>query len=118
MALGWQHRAVEENARQIGQLGRECYKRLKDFTAHLENAGKYLGQAVGAYNQAVGSFERRVLVSARRFDELDTSVFTGDATAPEGDTKGANTGSNKIAISEIDSLIRMPKVDSKDAEKG
>lgn len=111
---------MEENAKQIGQLGRECYKRLRDFTAHLENAGRYLGQAVGAYNQAVGSFERRVLVSARRFDELDTSVFGVHTAAPAGGEKksAAAAGSNKVTISEIDSLVRMPKVESKDEEKG
>ena len=35
--------------------------------------GRHLGQVVDSYNQTVGTLERRVLVSARKFKVLDTS---------------------------------------------
>ena len=65
---------MAENARQIWQLGRDFYKRLNDFAGHLGKVGKHLSQSVGAYNDSVGTFERRVLVSARKFKDLDPGL--------------------------------------------
>ena len=69
VAVGWREEQVAENARAIEKLGRELYDRLATMTGHFETVGKRLDGAVQAYNQAVGSLERRVLVSARRFVE-------------------------------------------------
>jgi DNA recombination protein RmuC len=70
VAYGWRQNALAENAQHIQQLGEELYKRLATFTSHLARVGKSLGQGVDAYNSAVGSLERQVLPSARRFTEL------------------------------------------------
>jgi DNA recombination protein RmuC len=67
ISVGWREAEVAENARAIEKLGRELYERLATMTGHFETVGKRLDGAVQAYNQAVGSLERRVLVSARRF---------------------------------------------------
>jgi DNA recombination protein RmuC len=68
VSYGWRQEALAENAREISQLGQTLYDRLADLTQHLNKVGRHLGQTVGAYNQAVGSFEQRVMVSARRFE--------------------------------------------------
>lgn len=72
VAFGWRQESLAENAREIGELGQELYKRLADMAQHLTRLGRHLGTAVESYNQTVGTFERRVLVSARRFQELKT----------------------------------------------
>ena len=41
--------------------------------SHMTRMGRHLGQVVDSYNQTVGTLERRVLVSARKFKALDTS---------------------------------------------
>jgi DNA recombination protein RmuC len=64
---------VAENAREISELGRELHKRLSDMGEHLARVGKSLGGAVDAWNAAVGSLETRVLVSARKFRELEAA---------------------------------------------
>jgi DNA recombination protein RmuC len=46
------------------------YERLGTFTGHLADIGKTLGDSVRAYNRSVGSLERMVLPSARRFTDL------------------------------------------------
>ncbi len=78
VSYGWQQEAVAENARQIWQLGRDFYKRLTDFSVHLGRVGKHLSQSVGAYNDSIGTFEKRVLVSARKFKELDPGLESHD----------------------------------------
>ena len=70
VAYGWRQEQVEENAREISELGKALYERLRTFAGHLATMGKNLGQSVDAYNKAVGSLELRVLPAARRFKEM------------------------------------------------
>jgi DNA recombination protein RmuC len=63
----------------VFDVGRKLYERISGFGQHLDRLGKVLGSAVTAYNQAVGSLETRVLVSARQLQELDI-VDTGQDT--------------------------------------
>ena len=69
VASSWREEQVAQSARAISELGRELYERLGTMTEHLVTLGRRLDGSVQAYNQTVGSFERRVLVSARRFPE-------------------------------------------------
>ncbi len=70
VAYGWRQAQVEENAKQISELGKVLHDRLRTFAGHLLAMGKNLGQSVDAYNRAVGSLELRVLPAARRFREM------------------------------------------------
>jgi DNA recombination protein RmuC len=70
VAYGWTQQALTENAERISVLGRELYERLGTVAEHWGRVGRYLGEAVGAYNKSVASLETRVLVSARKFREL------------------------------------------------
>ena len=72
IALGWRQEALAENAREIESLGRELYTRLSVFAAKLETLGKRVGALVRGYNDAIASFESRVLPSARRMAKLGT----------------------------------------------
>lgn len=68
VAYGWQQETVAESARAVSDLGRELYERLGTLGRHVAKLGRSLDGAVGAYNEAVGSLESRVLVSARKFE--------------------------------------------------
>jgi DNA recombination protein RmuC len=70
VAHGWQHETLAVQARRIHELGRELHERLRRMTGHVDALGRSLNATVGHYNQAVGSLESRVLVSARKFSEL------------------------------------------------
>ena len=80
VAHAWTQESLAEKAQEIHRLGRELHERLGTLGGHLDKVGRSLGAAVTSYNQAVGSLETRVLVSARRFSELE--VTDADLAAP------------------------------------
>lgn len=81
VAYAWTQQALADKAREIHELGRELHDRLGTMGGHLDRLGRSLTAAVGSYNKAVASLETRVLVSARKFNELE--VGDADLSAPE-----------------------------------
>jgi DNA recombination protein RmuC len=69
VASGWRERQVAEEAEAVAALGRELHERVSVFAEHFGTVGVALGRAVGSYNQALSSMERRLLVTARRFED-------------------------------------------------
>jgi DNA recombination protein RmuC len=81
-AYGWRQERIAANAERISELGKELYNRLATLASHFAELGKNLGKATEAYNSAVGSLERRVLIQARRFKELGAATGE-DLVEPE-----------------------------------
>jgi DNA recombination protein RmuC len=70
VAFGWKQENLSRHAEEVSELGHELYKRIVDMAGHWSKMGRSLSTTVEAYNQAVGSLETRVLVSARKFKDL------------------------------------------------
>jgi DNA recombination protein RmuC len=83
VAYGWREESVAENAREISLLGRTLHERLGKLADHFSKLGRSLGNAVESYNSAIGSFETRVLTTARKFEDLKATAETA-AIAPLG----------------------------------
>ncbi len=73
VSYGWQQQRLAENALRISELGRRLYESLSTMGDHVQSLGTHLRRTVNAYNETVGSLERNVLVSGRRFRDLGIS---------------------------------------------
>ena len=74
IAYGWQQDAVAREAREISALGKELYERIGVVMGYFSSVGRSLGQVVTHYNKAVNSAESRLLVTARKFEALESST--------------------------------------------
>ena len=73
-ATAWARTAVNDDARELLELGRTLYERLGTVAGHLDALGRALRRSVTAYNKAVGSMENRLLVTARSLETLGEQV--------------------------------------------
>ncbi|MCB1118707.1 MAG: DNA recombination protein RmuC [Chlamydiia bacterium] len=70
VAFGWRQEQMTEHARHISDLGKDLYKRLTRMTEHFAHLKRGLDSTIEAYNKTVGSFENRVLITARKFHNM------------------------------------------------
>ena len=70
VSYGWKQQALADNAIEIRELGETLYKRLSVFTSHLTKLGSSLNSSVDNFNKTVGSLERQVMPSGKRFLEM------------------------------------------------
>jgi DNA recombination protein RmuC len=101
---GWRQETMALNARNISELGQALYERLSSLGDHFKRLGKGLGQAVESYNNAIGSLERTVLVSARRFRAL-------------GSASGSRQIEELIPIDHVPRALQAPEFNVGEGEK-
>ena len=70
ISKGWQAHSLAEHAEMVAKLGVEVYERVGVVIEEMNKMGKNLGTANTAYNDMVASFERRLLVTLRKFKDL------------------------------------------------
>jgi DNA recombination protein RmuC len=74
VAYGWRQEALAKNAEIIREVGQELYTRLAIFSEHMAKLGRSLDSSIDTFNKAAGSFDSRILPSARKFIELGISA--------------------------------------------
>jgi len=87
---GWRQEVIARSAREIADCGRELHNRLGRFVEPLSKLGRQLDSAVGAYNDAVGSFDLRVMPQVRRIEQAGAGSGR-EVDAPEAIEISART---------------------------
>jgi DNA recombination protein RmuC len=78
---GWRQELIAESAREIAESARELHSRLGRFVEPLGKLGRQLDTAINAYNEAIGSFEHRVIPQVRRIEQAG-AASERDVLAP------------------------------------
>lgn len=89
VAQGWREQKIAENAQRISEVGTELHERLRTAVEHIESLGGALEKAIAAYNKFIGTFETRVLVSARKLEDLHTQ--SAKPLPPQGELEEITT---------------------------
>jgi DNA recombination protein RmuC len=70
VAMSWQQHNITENALQIMDAAIELHGRLSVFAEHFDKVGSGLKSALKGFNDAIGSWESRVLPAGRKLEQL------------------------------------------------
>lgn len=123
VSYGWRQERIAENAEAISRNGRELYDRIGTLADHIRKLGGALDRSVETYNQMIGSFETRVLVSARRFKDLGPATG-GDLEQIESidcmtrQIQAAEFGEEEDMPTRTQEEITFPVVDTPEEELG
>jgi DNA recombination protein RmuC len=70
VSVSWQQHAQTENAREIAVTAQDLFSRVVKFFEHFDKIRTGLERASGAYNDALGSYERMVRPSGEKLMKL------------------------------------------------
>jgi len=70
VAMSWQQHSITENALKILDTANDFYDRVNTFSGHIDKMGSGLKSALKGYNEAVGSWEGRIIPAGRKLEEL------------------------------------------------
>lgn len=106
VAHGWSQASLAESAKEVVELGRNLHTRIATMGGHFAAASRGLNQAVVNYNKALASLESRVLVTARKFTDLDVTKAgldtLGTVTATATSPSAPELSNNSLALTRED----------------
>lgn len=73
VSYSWKQKKSWESAETIRSLGVELYSRLCKMTENINALGSRIEKCARAYNRTVGAMESRVMVTAKKLEDLDIS---------------------------------------------
>lgn len=73
VAHGWKQAGLAESAAHVTRLGRELHERIATMGEHFDKLGRSINSTVTNYNKAVATLETRIMVTARKFTDLQVS---------------------------------------------
>lgn len=90
----WRQHHQNENAMAAAELGAELYGRMGAMLGHIEKLGKSLNGSVDHFNSAMGSFDKRVLPTLRKFEDMEIAPPSKTLSEPKQIENRANVSEN------------------------
>ena len=106
----WRQEKMTENAREAAKLGELLHERIAVLAGHMERLGKSLNGAVDNYNKVSSSFDKRVLPTMRKFEDL--SIASPDKTIAEP-RRIETTADTSSGLAELE--LKGPKTGKEEA---
>ena len=69
----WRQHEMNANAQAASELGAELYTRMGVLLGHTEKLGKSINSSVDHYNSLLGSLDKRVLPTLRKFEDMQVA---------------------------------------------
>ena len=105
VAFSWEQDVLTEDAAKLFDVGREMLQRLGAMAKHVETLGRSISSTVRGYNAFVGSLESRVLVSARKLNDLGQSADLAD------ELEGIDTMPRQLSAPELTENLETKELD-------
>ena len=106
IAFAWSQATLQDNMRQVYELGVELYERLGTMGGHLSALGAGLDRSVSSYNKAIGSLEGRVLVTARKFQTLKVAESELKPIKPAEQAVRSLSSAELVASADEERMVR------------
>jgi DNA recombination protein RmuC len=106
----WRQHHQNENAMAAAELGAELHGRMSVMLGHIEKLGKTLNGSVDHFNSAMGSFDKRVLPTLRKFEDMEIAPPNKALPEPKQIENRANTPD---ATGELDLEGKKPRLAAK-----
>ena len=96
----WRQNADESQVRSMIKLGRELYERVGKLATLTSDLGNKLTSTVKSYNAFVSSLESRMLVTARKLNDLDENELGIDSIGEPKQIEESPTAMTSKELSE------------------
>ena len=73
VAFHWSRVEQTENVQEIAKAAQELHSRMRIFRSHLGKIGTNMERATKAYNEAIGSYNLKVIPQGRRLEDMQAT---------------------------------------------
>jgi DNA recombination protein RmuC len=95
----WRSAAQEDTIREILNVGRDLYSRMRVVAGHASKVGAQLNGAVSAYNDFVSSMEQRLLTTTRDLNTRSLGIL--DENKPIGEVSSLTETAKRFTRDEL-----------------
>ena len=98
VGIYWQQQSMADNAAEIFEVAKVLYERIAKFGGDLGKMGRGLSTALGAYNDAVASFDARVVPAGKKLEALKVTGASKRSIDALSEVAGTPRGPRPVSL--------------------